>query len=526
MNDFTDLLSPARRIAFAAAAAVAGLSLMGTSIGCDDDDAELEIDTTARIIPVLQSAEPVSIDGDIAIEKSSPGEIRLGESTSYTINFANNSGAPLNGLIITEELPEGFQFESAQPEPTSVKGQVLTFRMNNMREGDGGQITINGTPQTVGDLAACTSYEFDRGICTMLTVVNPQLRLTKALAGEGPFSVCTPIELVYTVANEGEDAIDDVLLYDKLPEGMMLAEGGDTLDMELGDLQPGKSIEKRVMVKASRPDTFGSYAIARSDLAEVKSTIVDAEFSEPTLQIQATAERPFTYVGEDARFRINLTNSGEVAANQVVLATAAGQGGEILAVYGSEKDADGNARVDGQDRIFIGTLNPGQSRTLFVDVDLPDEAANIELGAVAQAVCADSGTELARAEGLASIDVRTISALQLEVVDKNDPVKVGDQTVYEVTVINEGSGDDNNLEVMAELPKGTKFVSGEGSTEITNEGMTVTFAPVDTLAAGDSVTWYVTVEVTEAAGGQKFNVKMNSDATDGQITEAEPTRLF
>ena len=150
----------------------------------------------------------------------------------------------------------------------------------------------------------------------------------------------------------------------------------------------------------------------------------------------------------------------------------------------------------------------------------------VKLGAVTQAVCRDSGQELARAEAVAQIEVRTISALQLEVVDKNDPVQVGDSTVYEVTVINEGSGPDNNLKVSAELPEGTEFVSAEGSTEVSNNGRTVTMGDVPTLESGGSVTWYVTVKAVEAAGGQKFNVTINSDNTDGDITEAEPTRLF
>jgi fimbrial isopeptide formation D2 family protein/uncharacterized repeat protein (TIGR01451 family) len=515
----------ARRLAFAATAALASAGLVATTVGCEDDEVELDTQS-ARFMPVLQQ-NVAEIEGDIAIEKSMPSEIRLGETTSYTIRYANSSGGDLTRLVITEELPEGFQFESANPEPSSVDGNKLMFNVSQLGDGANGEITINGTAQKLGDLKACTTYEFDQGVCTMLTVVNPELRLTKQLEGEGPFSVCTPVELVYMVKNEGDSAAEDVLLYDMLPDGMMFADSGEReLEMELGNIEPGQSIEKSIMVKASQADTFGSYAVAKSELVEVKSQNVDIEFAEPKLQLQATAVNPFTYVGEDGRFNLQIRNDSDVVANRVVVGLAAGQGAEIEGVYGTEQDDQGQIQIDDEDRIFVGTLNPGQSRTVTVDVDLPDEEATVKFGAVAQAVCAGSGMELAKAEAVAQMEIRTISALQLEVVDKNDPVQVGTQTVYEITVINEGSGDDRNVSVKAELPQGLKYVSSQGDTETTEEGNSIAFAPVDVLASGESVTWWVTVEATEAAGGQKFKVMLDSENSDGETIEEEPTRLF
>ncbi len=523
MLKLANTLPLGRRLSMTALLA-AGVGLAGFNVACDDDDAELEIETSGRIVPVLMQSGKMATataEGDITIEKSAPQEIKLGTTTEYTINYANTSGGGVNGLIIREELPEGFAFESSTPEPTSQDGNVLTFRMNEMRDGDTGSITIKGTPQQLGDLQACTYYEFDRGICSVLSVVNPELRLTKSLASEGPFSVCTPVEMVYVLKNEGDTAASDVLLFDELPEGMMFAESGErTMEMEVGDLAAGKSMEQRVMVKAERPASFGSYAIAKSELGEVKSERIEAEFAAPKLEISAQPARPFTYVGEDARFQLTIRNTGSVAADRAVLAAAAGQGAEVTNIYVSD-----DQRGD-DDKIMLGTLQPGQSTTVYVDVSTPDEAAVVKLGAVTQAVCRDSGAELARAEAVAQLEVRTISALQLEVVDQQDPVQVGGQTVYEVTVINEGSGPDNNLKVSAVLPKGTKFVSAQGDTEVTNDGNKVTMTEVPTLESGGSVTWYVTVEAVEAAGGQKFDVTINSDNTDGDITEAEPTRLY
>ena len=523
-------LHPARLALTSAAIAVAATLSIG-AIGCEDDDADLELETRLTNVAfaqddddmdqIGQSGERVAeVSGELDITKTVPEQIVLGRTMTYTLNVQNSSGGDLSGVVITEELPEGFEFVEANPQPSSVDGRKLIFRVPEMREGAGGNIEITGTPQQVGDLSACTSYEFDRGACATFTVVNPELAITKS--GPETASVCTPVEYTYTIRNEGDTAVEDVMLYDALPEGVMFVDDGDgEMEMEIGTIEPGQSVEKTVMVRAERPGEVGSYAYARGSLDEVKSKTVETTFVAPELTINVKPTRPFEYVGKDAQFEVTVTNRGEVPAQRTVLATASDTG-EITSVYGAS-EAD-NARDLGDGEAFIGTLQPGESRTLFVDVAAP-EAGQVQFAGVAQARC-ESGIELARAEGRAMLEVRTISALQLEVVDKNDPVRVGDQTVYEVTVINEGSAEDRNVSVTAMLPEGMSFVSGEGASEVSSSGRELTFAPIETLAAGDAVTWYVTVQAEEAAGGQKFGVELNSENSDGPTTEEEPTRLY
>ncbi len=519
----TNRLHPARLAVTSAAMAIAATLVIGAA-GCDDDDAELEVETRLTNVAFVQDGQmgerQVETSGELDITKTVPEQIVMGRTMTYTLNVQNSSGGDLSGVVITEELPEGFEFVSANPEPSSIDGRNLIFRVPEMREGAGGNIEITGTPQQVGDLSACTSYEFDRGACATFTVVNPELAITKS--GPEQASVCTPIEYTYVLSNEGDTAVEDVMLYDALPEGMMFVDDGDgEMEMEIGTLEPGQSVEKKVMVKAERAGEAGSYAYARGSLDEVKSKSVQTTFVAPDLNIRVEPTRPFEYVGKDAQFKVTVSNRGDVPAQRTVLATASDTG-EITSVYGASESDDARDLGDGE--AYIGTLQPGESRTLFVDVSSP-EAGQVQFAGVAAARC-ENGNELARAEGKAMLEVRTISALQLEVVDKNDPVRVGDETVYEVTVINEGSAEDNNVSITCTLPEGMSFVSGEGDSDVSNNGNTVTFAPIDTLEAGNAVTWYVTVKAEEAAGGQKFGVELNSENSDGPTTEEEPTRLY
>ena len=551
-----DNATPWLRRPIALAAACAAVAALSFTAGCeDDDDAELEIETLTPVafqvdadgmdddmdddMEDMDDTEPqvrrgqigqatTETQGDgITITKTAPEQIVLGQSITYTINVENTAGE-ISNLVVTEELPEGFEFESSEPEPTRRDGNMLTYRVARMPAGEGGQIRITGTPQETGDLQACTSYEIDRGVCAAFTVVNPDLRLTKM--GPDAASVCTQVEYVYTLENSGDTEANDVVIYDALPEGMMLADGGDEVNIEVGSLAPGQKVEERVMVKGSQPEEVGSYAIARSDLVEVKSKTVQTEFTAPDLQVSARPDRPTEYINRAARFEVQVRNTGDVPADQVVLATAVSENGQIARVY-SGQQADGEERMAGGRELadgdaLLGTLQPGESRSIFVDVR-PEDIGTVKFAAVAQAVCRDSGTELARAQATAQISVEAVSALQLEVVDSVDPVQVGGQTVYEITIINEGQAEDRNLTVSAELPEGAVFADAQGATDLQGEGgQTVSFAPVDVLPAGESVTWYVTIDAESANNGGQFKVTVNSDNSGEEILENEPTRLY
>lgn len=524
---------PLRRGLTFAAALITAATLTLTT-GCEDDAGEVDIESRAAVLqPIAFQQESereqrtAETEGEVTIRKTVPDEIVMGQTMSYTIRMQNTSGGDLRGLIIREELPEGFQFESSEPQPTSQEGRLLTYRFGNIADEAAGEIRITGTPQQMGDLQACTTYELDRGVCAAFTVVNPSLRLTKA--GPEMASVCTPVEYVYTLTNDGDTAAEGVTLYDQLPEGMMLAEGdGRTLEQEIGTIEPGQTVERRVAVKASEPREFQSYAVANSELIEVKSKPVATTFVAPDIRLNVNAGSPVTYIGESARFEVRVTNNGDVPADRVLLASAV-EGGQVTRVYGARNE-EGQVQAGGIEpgeggEAVIGTLQPGDSRTLFVDV-VAEEPGPIELGAVAQAVCRDSGTELARAEDTAQLQVRAVAALQLEVVDSQDPVQIGQETAYEVTVINEGQAPDTNVRVTAELPEGLSFVRAEGDTEVSADGRSITMAPVETLEAGQSATWYVFATAEQGAGGQKFSVQLESENTDASIQEDEPTRLY
>lgn len=539
--------------AFAALLAV-GLLATGGLAGCDDDD-DVDVAANGTATPdgvaARQDAAPdetESPDGEVAnfteqegrasgtvtgeseseaisLNKALPERIALGTPMVYRINVS--AAEDLNGVVVREELPEGFEFESSTPEGRlGQDGRTLTIPVGSLTADQEQEIQITGTPQQAGQLESCTTYEFARGVCTEFEVVDQELALTKA--GPERAGVCEPIVYTYTLHNEGESEATDVVLYDSLPEGLATTEGEREVRFDVGELPAGEQIEQQVEVVAEQAGEFESYAYAESNLDEVRSKRVQTQVVGPELNVEVRAARGYDYIGKATQFDVTVENVGEGPSyNTIVRADLEGTG-ELVGVDGQRgtqnetDDADAARLTD--EGVALGTIEPGESRRLTVDVRA-DEAGETTLVAQARAVCERTEAELASAQASDAMQIRALSALQVTVIDRQDPVRVGEQTIYELTIINEGSAADTNVKAVGELPQGLTFVEADGPSEVTAEGQDLTFAPLAELPAGESATWYVTVEAAEA-GSTKFTVNATSDAVDQAVTAEEPTRLY
>ena len=455
---------------------------------------------------------------ELVITKKLPETVVLGKTITYDINVTNPGDGALSGVTVSEGLPEGFEFVSSEPsaKPSGDDGRTLNFDYDSMAPGAKKTIKITGTPQKAGALQACTSYDFKRGVCVAMNVVNPQLRLVKS--GPEQAGLCQDVTYTYVVSNSGQDAAKDVTLYDKLPAGLT-ADGKDAVSLKLGDIAPGQDVRKAVTVEATQPGTFGSYAAAKSDLNESKSQTVQTTFVAPALDVQVRADRGTEYVGKNARFDVIVKNTGKVASPQTRLKLGMEGQAKLVGVTGVDAGKASGDTVD------VGALEPGQSRNMTVTVTSAQEG-QVSLAAVAESVCPNREGALARAQDSAAVRFDVLSALQVEVVDKADPVQVGSNTVYEITIINEGTGPDRNLKVSAVLPDGLTYVGGEGSTPITVDGKNLTMAPLATIPAGEKATWYVTAKADTAKGATKFQVFAQSDGVPDRVEEDEPTTLY
>jgi hypothetical protein len=134
-------------------------------------------------------------------------------------------------------------------------------------------------------------------------------------------------------------------------------------------------------------------------------------------------------------------------------------------------------------------------------------------------------TYCSEAVAACEFEVKGIPAILLECVDDPDPIEVGGQCTYTITVTNQGTTTGTNIVVDCELADAQEFVKAAGATPGTASGKSVKFAPLASLAAKAKATYMVTVKGVKSADA-RFKITMKSDQMDTPVMETESTHFY
>lgn len=227
--------------------------------------------------------------------------------------------------------------------------------------------------------------------------------------------------------------------------------------------------------------------------------------------IQLTKKCPnLRYVGRDATFELNVTNSGTGTAMDVVVTDTLPTGVEFL-------NADNDGRREGNLVVWrLGELAAGQSHTLKI---------NVRCNQITTVRNRAKVTYCAMSEAECEFAVEGISAILLECVDAPDPIEVGGQMTYTITVTNQGSALGTGIAVECTLPEEEEFVQAGGATTAKAEGRTVKFAPLATLDPKAKAVFTVTVKGVKV-GDARFQINLLSDQIKTPVMETESTRVY
>jgi uncharacterized repeat protein (TIGR01451 family) len=181
--------------------------------------------------------------------------------------------------------------------------------------------------------------------------------------------------------------------------------------------------------------------------------------------------------------------------------------------------ATAGGRLVGNNVVWqAGSIAPETSKELCATF-VPNGIGNLQFTATAKAVCADP------VQARCQTRVSGIPAILLEVVDLSDPIEVGREVVYEITVTNQGSAPGTNIRVLCEMEAAQQFVSGTGVTAVTGQGQKASMAPVSSLAPQAKAVWRVNVRALQASD-VRFKVTMSSDQIERPVEETESTNQY
>ncbi|MEE4161010.1 MAG: choice-of-anchor Q domain-containing protein [Woeseiaceae bacterium] len=260
--------------------------------------AETDPDATNNSVTVDTTIVPAGpVLADVAVTKADAPDpvISGGPQLSYSIAVTNNGPAGASGVVLTDTLPTGVDFVSANATTGTCAHDtgVVTCNIGALANGAASDVTIAVSPQVVEaatditNTATVTATEEDptpgNNTATTTTTVNPpeaNLGLDISSSPDEPL-INEQITYVVSASNAGPSNDTGVVISIELPPGVTLVSvtpdqgtckiGEGTITCIIGDLAAGATADVEVVVTA--PGEAGTITL---------SATVDADFADPT----------------------------------------------------------------------------------------------------------------------------------------------------------------------------------------------------------------------------------------------------
>ncbi|WP_052336105.1 COG1361 family protein [Rhodopirellula sallentina] len=451
---------------------------------------------------------------------------------------------------------------SNQDQGNQSQSSDKVMKIDTLKPGERREFTIQASGDEEGELRSCLEVvSYTPAICLTSQIVKPELELTKMAPKKA--NRCNVIELNYKVKNAGSGDVGKFEITDSLGDGLATIDGESELSFPVDGLAAGETREFVARVYARKSGTFRSRAVAKADGSELKSrskeTATEVIAADLMVQVDG-AER--VYADDLVTFTATIANTGNAAAESVNVTVEwpakanladmsdyktqqhqgnnaqGGQSGEPTPASDNQtadsqkSDSRDNNKMEMQTESFvIDRLEAGQAAE-FTYAIRTDNLDKVATKVRARHVCTvdaaedqEKSTAKTTATSMATAEVVRLPALQLAVVDAEDPVKQDGNVEYIIQVWNEGDAPDQNVQLVAMLPKNLKFKSADGPTDSQSEGNEIKFKPIKTMEPGERVEYTVTAEPT-GTGNVRFEASLTSKMLQNKVTGEEPTRLF
>ena len=492
----------------------------------------------------------------LVLETKAPDEVRVGEGFDFEITVTNISEhVTLEDVHVRQHLSDSLEArrhgsegqakgpkkESKKDDAAAKKGagndnksaqnpsgsqstRELEWMVPELAPGQSMTLRAPVVAHKAGTVGSCFRVSYEPALCVRITAAEPSIQLTKTAPEEVRF--CDLFQYTYTVKNTGSAEAQNVVVTDKLADGLAAKGGKTQIREEVGNLGPNESREFTVDLLAAGRGQYTSRAQATAKeakpvySAETTTTVREAHLG-------LTMDGPsVNYAGQPATYTVVVSNEGDAPAPNTTLTIDL----DDRVKFDHAGGADGDKPTAGEGNVVaidVGMLPAGKSKKYTVTT-VGRAPGKVEHKAVAKFVCSRAvgdAEAMARANAAATSEIRVIPALRLSLVDQSDLIKVGEDVTYTLQVINQGTGPDNNLTIKVMLPGEVEYVDGNGPTEIKAEGQTLSLGVVKQLDPGKVVTWNLRVKA-KTAKDVRTTASLDSDYLDAPVETTEPTRLI
>ena len=435
----------------------------------------------------------------------SPDPVLAGEEITYTLTVTNNGPRDDTAVILTDVLPVGSTLVSASTSQRTCDGtSTVTCVIGTLHTGESATVTIIITAMAAGTItntASVSGNNEDRNTgdntATESTTVNPaaDLSLTKVNAPD-PVPLGNNLTYTLTVNNKGPSITTDVTLIDTLPETVTLlsssasqgtCSGISTIICTLGTLASGDNATVTIVVT---PTSTGDLA----NTASVASSVTDPNSGDNTatettevnsaadLSVSKAASPDPVLLEEELTYSLTVTNNGPSDATDATLTDTLPEGVSFVAASGDCAEVGGTVTCN------LSTLARGDNVTVTIVVTATAAGTITNTASVTSSVTDPSTGDNTVVE---STTVSAVADLSLTKSESSDPVPLGNNLTYTLTVSNSGPSSATGVTLRDVLPEGVTFVSASAGCAEADGTVTCNLG-----ALASSINATVTIEVT------------------------------
>lgn len=472
----------------------------------------------------------------LVLDKSGPAEVAVGGTVTYRIDVRNPSDLSARLLTVTDSIAPTLTLVGSNPPATLSGGTTLTWQLGDLPAGQSRSMEMTFRTSQAGVINNCATVRSADGVsaqdCAATTVTSPSVELT--MVAPQQVAVGEEVTFVSTITNRGSTAATGIVLVDRFEDGLKHADSVSPIENKsLGTLAPGESRKVNVRLRAMQPGrwcntmeltgdngnrgsaqacvTVVAAAVTTVPPITVPPTTTPSTQGQPILKVTKTTPKARVAVGEEFVFTITIANVGPVPATNLRLDDIYDFGIVATEASGSwRQDRPGDARL----YWLIPSLMPGQPQTFQVKCNAVTPGPRICNTAMLN--CAE-GVRAEDAQFCLEI-VSQQQTLAIDIVDRYEPLGIGNVQEYNVTVRNLSNQSDRQVAVSVLLPQQMVSAPGHegGRVAIENADRLIRFEPIAELRAKE-------VRVFKVMGQARQAGTVTATAT--VTSQAHPTEL-
>jgi uncharacterized repeat protein (TIGR01451 family) len=416
----------------------------------------------------------------VFVDIQGPGNVEAGQEWPCMISVRNAGSTRALQVRVELTLPAGVHYLSADP-PARNESSRLVWELGDLEVHGRRSLTVNLKPDASGREGTVVSLRPEVRFAVpglQARVVRPDFAVHMTAPSTAPLGGDVTFQI--TLRNQGSRPVEGVVLQDHLPPGLSHPEG-DLIQAELGTLNPGQEKTVSLRVQADRPGRWLNRVQASTRTGHSAQTEVAVLVEETPLRL-ALQGPDQGVVGQEMEWQVEIANPGDRDVRDIQITQEVPSNLTFVhAEAGGQHDP-----YRGQILWTIPALRGKETQTVVFRLRA-QQAGELNLVTRSQ-VAGRNPIDTRRA-----ITIQEMAALTLEVFSYKRTIRVGEETICEMRILNRGAAPAHEVGVRVRVPAGIRVVALQGPTSGEARGEQILFAPVRELPTRTEVVYRLRV---------------------------------